>query len=159
MILKKKSNHNAKHFLMDDQGTGNIHLLRHSNFPETMKNNNKKSSTWRKAFHLAEFKWPIFYDQMTVLKHAPNSFFSFLFFSWVFKGRAVVHLLLQVTQILKLSGISWYTFLLRVPLLSDSSLLAFNNPGPFTPPEKTFSTLSPSALQAVPHDMNALRTY
>lgn len=65
MVLKKKSNHNANYVFMNCQGKWNIHLLRQSNFPETMKNNEQ-------TIVQLSFTSPSLYDQTTVLTPPPN---------------------------------------------------------------------------------------
>lgn len=78
MILKKKSNHNV--VLMDYQGKWNIHLLRQPNSLKEWKITKKFGQLGERLLTFISLSlYGPFYDQVTVVTHAPNNslFFSF----------------------------------------------------------------------------------
>lgn len=92
MMLKKKSNHNVKHVLIDYKGKQNIHLLTQSNFPEAMKNNKKKLFNLEKGHCLSSLSlYGQFYEKVTMLRPAPNNSLPYFFLSQVFKTAVVSH--------------------------------------------------------------------
>ena len=152
----------------------NVHLLRQSNFPETMKNHKKNCSTWRKVIvlHLSAFIWPILWSNNCVNTCAKQSTFFFSFssslkylrqqwwgtslFRWfklqnIQECRGVPFLLHYFQRVLLLSimqGYSHYQRRLSKTIHYLQHLEAY----------KASCTVSPSAIQTLSRMVNTLDT-